>query len=121
MGVIIGIFIGMLLIALWFDLYWLMGHYSRIVFSVIVSIPFMPFALIYHFVYGLPHDKRCMRLLRNRGWKKSNEVSGPNHWFNSQMWRSPKDGKDYWFSDAYKMETGKETRMRGLVLNFKRN
>ena len=120
MGFIIGIFVGILLIALWFDWYWLMGHYSQIVFRVIISIPFIPFAIIYHFAYGLPHDKRCMKLLRNRGWKQSNEVSGPNHWFNPQMWRNS-EGKDYWFSDAYEMETGKKTHMRGLVNPFRKD
>jgi hypothetical protein len=120
MGIIIGIFIGMLLLALWFDNYWLMGHYTKFILTVIISIPLIPFAILYNVLYAMPKDNRCKQLLSDRGWKQSNKVCKSNEWFNPQMWRNEK-GEDHWFGTAYEMETGKRTSLKTLIFNFKNN
>jgi hypothetical protein len=117
MGVIIGIFVGMLLLALYLDNYFLMGHYTRIAFRVLISAPLVPFLWLYNIIYALPHDRKCIRFLKGRGWVQSNTICGPRQWKNPQLWSHPKKGEK-WFDDAYELETVVKTRMRGLVFRF---
>lgn len=117
---LLGILIGAIIVCVIIDYRFFMLHFTKNAIAMLIAIILTPFALLYNILYGIPHDRRCIDLLKRRGWIQSNKlIDHQTMWKNPQLWTHPEHGEK-WFGDAYQIETGKKTRLKKLIFNIRK-